>query len=130
MSIQWECVKSEKDLKTFSGVNISVEKIGSDITSVVLSDKDNNKLKICKKGEYTTSLHILVPADNQRVVTKYTVVAKKDGDCMECTRDTLDAAENKKYDLEQDGWVVEIVEIEEVVKTDIISGKKIDNIPF
>lgn len=127
----WEDVASEKDIEIHKDVKISVEKIGKDIVSVVVSSGDK-KIKILKKSDYSTSLNFLKPAEKSSKIVKYSVVANKGGDTMQCTRDTLAEAEDVKLDLETANWKAEIVETEEVVKIDIISGKEkgIDNIPF
>lgn len=127
----WEDVTSEKDIQIHKDVKISVEKIGKDIVSVVVSTVDK-KIKISKKSDYSTSLNFLKPAEKSNTIIKYSVVANKGGDTMQCTRDTFAEAEDVKLDLEMSGWKAEIVETEEVVKIDIISGKEkeIDEIPF
>lgn len=131
MSIQWENIKSEKDLGSFKGVYIDVEKIGSDIVAIIITGNDGSKMKICKKSDYSSTLNLLVPAKAHDVVVKQTVVARKNGDTMQCTRDTISEAEEKKYELECGGWNAEIVETEEVVKIDIISNKPVDfDVPF
>lgn len=124
----WEKVKSEKDLYICPGVVVNVEMLDKNIQSITIMAQDHT-FKIVHSS-YSSGLQVYKLENKEKTVTKYTVVAKKDGDSLECTRDTLDAAEDKRYDLERDGWTAEIVEIDEVVKIDIISGKETNNIPF
>lgn len=131
MNIKWEKITTEKELEIHKDVKISVEKEGSDIKAVFVSF-GNRKLKITKGSDYSSALSILKMEEPQKE-KKWTVVANKGSSTLQCTENSLKNAEDKKTELEYEGWKAEIVETEEYIKIDIISGKQEgygDGIPF
>jgi len=128
--VKWESAKTEKDLKIADNVVVSIEKLGSKIQSVTIMAQDHT-LKIVTGDYGSDGLKLFTIAPSEATKKKVTVIASKGGDQIQATRDTMQEAEEKKYDLECDGWKAEIIETEERVKIDIISGKEEDfDIPF